>query len=95
MASGYAAGIVWFALIKVALWADFSAPEGSSAARWLLAYFLTSNGEGIDPSYTTTLVSLLVVPIVSLMTTMTTPAGARADFYAMLSGEKKVEAELV
>ena len=98
MASGYAVGIVWFALIKVALWADFSAPEGSSAVRRLLAYFFTYNGEGIDPSYATTLVSLLVVPIVSLMTTMTTmttPAGARADFYAMLSGEKKVEAELV
>ena len=60
--------------------------------RRLLAYFFTSNGEGIDPSYATTLVSLLVVPIVSLMTT---PAGARADFYEMLSGEKKVEAELV
>ena len=101
MASGYAVGIVWFALIKVALWTDFSAPEGSSAVRQLLAYCFTYNGEGIDPSYATTLVSLLVVPIVSLMTTMTTtttmttPAGARADFYAMLSGEKKVEAEVV
>ena len=55
-------------------------------------YFFTSNGEGIDPSYATTSVSLFVVPIVSLMTT---PAGARADFYEMLSGKKKVEAEVM
>ena len=93
MLAGYAGGLIWFALIKIALATGFAAPEGSSALRAALVYGLTVNDEGIDPSYVTTFVPLVVVPIVSLRTSDTEEG--KADFYAMLSGEKKVDHELV
>ena len=95
MLSGYAGGLVWFALIKLALATEFAAPEGSSAVRQALAYCFTVNGEGIDPSYVTFFVPLAVIPAVSALTESKTEDEGRAEFYAMLSGEKKVDHELV
>ena len=92
MAVGYASGLIWFALIKIALSAGFAAPEGAGLLRRVLVYAFTVGGEGIDPSYLTFFVPLLVVPIVSLMTGQ---GKVREDFYEMLSGRKKVEEELV
>ena len=92
MAAGYAAGLIWFALIKVALATGFAAPEGAGLVRRVLVYGLTVGGEGIDPSYLTFFIPLLVVPIVSLMTSQ---GKVREDFYEMLSGRKHVEQELV
>lgn len=98
MLAGYASGVVWFALIKLALATGFSAPAGSSVIRRLLVYLFTVGGEGIDPSYATFLVPLIVVPLVSLMTRTRTATSTddsrKTDFYAMLSGEKKVDHEL-
>ena len=88
MAVGYGAGLVWFALIKLALAAGFSAPEGASALHRLLVYCFTVDGEGIDPSYVTTFVPLLVIPVVSSLTSDT--SGDRDGFYAMLSGDRPV-----
>lgn len=93
MLSGYAGGLIWFGLIKLALATGFSAPEGASVVRQILAYGLTVNGEGVDPSYVTMVVPLLVVPVVSLLTSDT--GGDRDRFYAMLSGETSVDRELV
>ena len=93
MLLGYAGGLVWFALIKIALAVGFAAPEGSSAIRQLLAYCFTVNGEGIDPSYVTTIVPLIAVPVISLLTADTTEN--EDEFYAMLSGQTPVEHELV
>ena len=92
--------MIWFGLIKLALAVGFSAPEGSSAIRRALVYCFTVNGEGLDPSYFTFFVPLFAVPIISLLTrptptTSTEDESRKADFYAMLSGEKKVDAELV
>ena len=89
MATGYGAGLLWFALIKVALAVGFSAPEDASALHRLLVYCLTVDGEGIDPSYVTTFVPLVVIPLVSRLTTDT--SGDRERFYAMLAGERPVE----
>ena len=92
MVVGYAAGLIWFALIKIALAAGFAAPEGAGLLRRGLVYGLTVGGDGIDPSYLTFFIPLFVVPIVSLLTTH---GKVREDFYEMLSGSKKVEEELV
>ena len=80
-------------MIKLALASGVSAPEGSSALRRVLAYCFTVNGEGLDPSYFTFFAPLVVVPVVSLLTTEERDDKTR--FYAMLSGETKVEKELV
>ena len=95
MLSGYAGGLVWFALVKLALATEFAAPEGSSAVRQALAYCLTVNGEGLDPSYVTFFVPMAVVPVVSAITASVTEDEGRDDFYAKLSGEKRVDAELM
>ena len=93
MVTGYAGGFVWFALIKLALATGFSAPDGSSTLRQLVAYCFTVNGEGIDPSYITTIVPFVLVPMISAISSET--ADGKDAFYVMLSGEKIVEQELV
>ena len=84
MAAGYGAGMVWFALTKAALAAGFDAPEGASALRRLLVWCFTAGGEGVDPSYVTTFVPLVVIPVVSRLTV--DAAGDRERFYARLAG---------
>jgi len=66
MAAGYTAGLLWFAAIKVALAVGLSVDESSSALTRLLHYFFVHEGEGTDPSYATTLVPLVLVPLVSV-----------------------------
>ena len=68
MLTGYGGGLIWFGLIKLALATGFSASEGSSALRQVLAFCFTANGEGIDPSYFTFFVPLVAVPIISRLT---------------------------
>ena len=92
MVSGYAGGLIWFGLIKLAVAYGFSAPEGSSVLRRVLAYCFTVNGEGLDPSYFTFFVPLVVVPVVSLLTIE--ERDHKTTFYKMLSGETAVEKEL-
>ena len=89
MAAGYGAGLVWFALVKLALAAGWSAPEGASAPWRLLVWCFTVNGEGIDPSYVTTFVPLVAIPAVSFFTTDT--AGDRAAFDALLRGGRAAD----
>ncbi len=92
MVLGYVSGLIWFALIKIALYVGFAAAEGAGLVRRILVYCFTVGGEGIDPSYLTFFVPLFVVPIVSLMTRQGT---TREDFYEILSGRKQIEHELV
>jgi SSS family solute:Na+ symporter len=89
MVTGYVGGLTWLALLKLTLMFGFSAPEGASSLRRLLAYCLTVNGTGLDPSYVTFFVPLIVVPIVSLLTTE--EKERKTSFYAILSGGAKVE----
>ena len=90
MASGYGAGLVWFASIKVALAAGVTVPESSGFVVRILAHALTVDGEGLDPSYLTFFVPLAVIPLVSRFTSDT---GARDDFYEILSGRRPVAVE--
>ena len=93
MITGYAGGLIWFGVIKLAVAYGFSAPEGSSVLRQVLAYCFTVNGEGLDPSYFTFFVPLVVVPVVSLLTIE--ERDHKTTFYEMLSGKTTVEKELV
>ena len=96
MAIGYGAGMVWFALIKLAVAAGLSAPEGASGLYRLVVNSLTVGGEGLDPSYVTTLVPLVAVPAISLLTPDATGDGDGESgdrFYAMLAGERPVDRE--
>ena len=92
MVTGYGGGLIWFGLLKLALAFGFSAPEGSSALRRVLAYCFTVNGEGLDPSYITFFVPLVVVPVVSFLTSEDDER--KTNFYAMLSGDAKIESAL-
>ena len=66
MCLGYLGGISWFALIKWSLWMDFQVSEGASLLSKTLVFLWTHNGEGVNPSFVTTLVPLVVIPIVSV-----------------------------
>lgn len=85
MLVGYGIGVVWFALIKWALWIDLQVPEGASAPVRLLVSLLTYHGKGLDPAYVTTLVPLLVVPAVSLFTALSPERESK--FRARLAAE--------
>ena len=91
MAVGYGAGLIWFALIKIALATGFAAAPDAGLAWRTLAYALTVDGQGIDPSYLTFFIPLIVVPIVSLLTSQT---GVRENFYEMLAGEEPVPPDM-
>ena len=56
-------------LVKWALWADLQVSDGASVPVRFFVSLLTSNGEGLDPAYVTTLVPLFVIPAISLLTT--------------------------
>lgn len=85
MLSGYGGGLVWYAMIR---WAEFVEltvhPDPGVLQRMLYTCF----GEGgIDPSYVTTLIPLLVVPIVSLLGDDDPGSNARSEFFGRLRGE--------
>ncbi len=66
IAVGYGAGLAWYAGIRWAESAGWSAGEGAGAlanfAQWGFV-----NGGGVDPSYITTLVPLVLIPVMSLL----------------------------
>lgn len=86
MLLGYGAGLLWFGGIKWAEYATFAAAEGDGAIRRLIHWAFVYKGEGIDPSYATTLVPLVAVPIVSLLTVQR--AENRDRFYAVVQGRE-------
>lgn len=92
MVIGYAAGVIWYGLIRYALAIDFTVAEGDPFWRQAFHYCFVFEGKGIDPSYLTTIVPLFVVPIVSWLTPRDTKRENR--FYAILAGEKPASDEL-
>ncbi len=86
MILGYAAGIAWFGGIKWADYAKLTVTEGDSALRKLLHWAFVYQGEGIDPSYATTFVPLVVVPLISMLTAQRADNGDR--FYAVVHGRE-------
>ena len=69
--SGYIGGLIWFALIKLALLAGFVSDADTTVAQ-------------IDPSYVTFFVPLVVVPVVSRLTAE--DLLGKQEFYLRLSG---------
>jgi len=86
MMLGYAAGLVWFGGIKWAQYVEFTAAEGDPALRRALHWAFVNTGEGVDPSYATTLVPLVAVPLISLFTAQC--AKNRDRFYAVVQGRE-------
>jgi Na+/proline symporter len=88
MISGYVAGLVWFGLIEWAKSAEFTATGGDSFFRRAFHFCFVYKGEGIDPSYATTIVPLVVIPILALLS----PRGAEANdgFYETAWGRTRL-----
>lgn len=84
MGIGYGAGLVWFLLIKWAAAVDFTVPDDASGIQRAMHFLLRYKGEGIDPSYATTLVPIFAVPIVSILTAKYVQPNER--FYRVISG---------
>jgi Na+/proline symporter len=85
MLLGYAGGLAWFAAIKWAAWAKFSATDADAAWRRLAHALFVADG-GIDPSYATTVIPLLAIPVWSILTA---PATANSEhFYAVTAGRR-------
>jgi solute:Na+ symporter, SSS family len=87
MVSGLVGGLLWFAAIQVADITGFEARADSSALAQIVYWCFSRNG-GLDPSYLTTLIPLIVVPVLSLMTERRTEG--EEHFYDVLAG--RVEA---
>ncbi len=83
--AGYVGGIIWFALIEWAKKSGFELNESSGAMARLFHYCFVHTGDGIDPSYATTLIPLVAIPVISLATRETSER--KESFYATLSGK--------
>lgn len=69
MALGYAWGLAWWGVIQMAARSGFEIDEGAGALlRLAWTCFVGERGEGIDPSYVTTIVPIFAVPLISLLT---------------------------
>ncbi|MEX2015800.1 MAG: hypothetical protein WD873_04115, partial [Candidatus Hydrogenedentales bacterium] len=90
MVAGYAAGLAWFLAIQYALSIDLQAPPDAPFLQRMAHYFFVHRGEGVDPSYATTIVPLIVVPLVSLLTREHTEG--KDKFYAVASGALAADA---
>ena len=91
MLTGYVGGGVWLLLIKWALWIDLQAPQGATPLRELWVFLLTRDGVGLDPSYVTTVIPLIAVPVVSLLTRSSRVGEAEAKAEALFRERLRAE----
>ncbi|OUV67247.1 MAG: hypothetical protein CBC93_06385 [Gammaproteobacteria bacterium TMED133] len=89
MTAGLGAGLAWFVAIKIAVGSGLELTRESSAIARLVYNCFAIDGKGIDPSYATTFVPLIVVPIVSFLS-QETPVG-KEKFYSIVSGKERME----
>ncbi len=88
MLTGYATGLAWYGVIRWAAFVGFAAPDGSGPLRRLFHWLFVFEGEGIDPSYATTLIPIVAVPLISLLTKeVRSPEKDR--FYDIVSGKRE------
>jgi SSS family solute:Na+ symporter len=85
MLLGYGTGLAWYGMIRWASFVELAAPEGSGALRRLAHFLFVYRGDGIDPSYATTLIPLVAVPVISLLTY--DPDDLGEDFYDIVTGQ--------
>ena len=83
---GYAAGLAWFVMIKLCVGFGLTVDAESGFLTQLAHALFVADGRGIDPSYATTFVPLLVTPLVSLRTAPASDERAEA-FYARVAGQ--------
>ncbi|MDG2255429.1 MAG: sodium:solute symporter family protein [Opitutaceae bacterium] len=89
MMTGLGAGLAWFVAIKIALGTGIELSEESSVMYRLAYNCFAIDGKGIDPSYATTFVPLIVIPIVSFLTKEISAGKER--FYSIVSGKTIME----
>ena len=65
---GYTCGLVWYAAVRWTIAAGFTLSDQPPAWRQVIHYCFVHDGKGIDPSYITTLVPLVLIPLISLWT---------------------------
>lgn len=92
IATGYGLGLVWYGLIRWAAWIGFEAPEDAALPARLFHTLFVFEGEGIDPSYATTLVPLFLIPALSLIDRRVGEHDLEQAFYERLSGHWKESA---
>jgi len=91
MVSGYGTGLVWYGMIRWAEAVGFSVSETSGAAQRLLHTLFVYQGDGIDPSYASTLIPLVTVPLISRLAPDDPVAdeARKTEFYEIISGARK------
>jgi solute:Na+ symporter, SSS family len=89
MMTGLGAGLAWFVAIKIAVGTGIELSEESSVMYRLAYNCFAIGGKGIDPSYATTFVPLIVIPIVSFLTKEISAGKER--FYSIVSGKTIME----
>jgi len=87
MVLGYTGGLIWYAIIRYAVGIGFTVEEGAPFGERLFHYLFVNRGKGIDPSYITTLIPLISIPIISLLTRE--DLERKDAFYAVVRGEKE------
>ncbi len=88
MLTGYGVGLAWYGGIRWAEWSGLTlGADSNSFERLLHTCFVGQSGEGIDPSYITTLLPLIAIPVISILTPEDEEEdGERAsDFYQRLA----------
>ena len=83
MAAGYSGGVIWYGLIRLAEALDFTISADSGAFSRLCHWLFVYRGDGIDPTYATTLIPLVAIPMISLLTVS---CDTGAHFYQLLGG---------
>ncbi len=67
-AVGYAGGLLWYGAIRWTTSVGFSVTDDSGFWHAAIHYCFVNEGKGVDPSYVTTFVPLLLIPAISLLT---------------------------
>lgn len=87
MALGYVGGLVWFGLIQYADAIQFTVSDGDPLWQRIAHYCFVFDGRGIDPSYATTVIPLVAIPLITLFTADNQTNKDR--FYAVRSGKQQ------
>ena len=80
---GYCGGLLWYVLTWWATKTGLELSEASTGLWRSVHYLLTYDGQGMDPSYVTTLIPLVLIPMISLSTSE--DLDGQEDFYAKVS----------
>jgi len=88
MLIGYGAGMIWYGLIYWASAIELTAPESASGL-WHWIWYCFARDGGIDPSYVTTFVPLIAIPLFTLLTPE--DADGKTEFYAKIAGAETAD----